>query len=217
MTTLKIVSDREDVTDIIRSAISSEIKRLEIGLNKTNDIIKKFEEKYNISSEIFLREFTAEDLSGGDEEYIIWAGELKIRDKILGDLKKLKDIEYVANWISIWSREGNWWNTKTGFLVSSELIVDIRTEKIGLIRATIIFSDDSKLFVTEYLDLRYKIEKLTYSFHYQDKVGNLIFRYDNAAHKPVTFNYHKHVNDAILESQTPELRNILEEIIRCLL
>ena len=65
MTTLKIISDKEDVVDIIRSAISSEIKRLEIGLNKTNNEIKKFEEKYKISSEIFLREFTAEDLGGG--------------------------------------------------------------------------------------------------------------------------------------------------------
>lgn len=97
MTTLKIVSDREDITDIVRSAISAEIKRLEIGLKKTDDEIKKFEEKYKISSEIFLREFTAEDLKGGDEEYIRWAGELKIRERILGDLKKLRDIEYVAN------------------------------------------------------------------------------------------------------------------------
>lgn len=107
--------------------------------------------------------------------------------------------------------------SKTGFLVSSELIVDVRTEKIGLIRATIIFSNDSKLFVTEYLDLRHKIEKLTYSFHYQDKDGNLIFRYDNAAHKPVSFKNHKHVKGAILESQIPELKNILEEIIKGLL
>lgn len=107
--------------------------------------------------------------------------------------------------------------SKTGLFISSELIVDVRTEKIGLIRVTIIFNDDSKLFVTEYLDLRHKIEKLTYSFHYQDKDGNLIFRYDNAAHKPMSFKNHKHVKDAILESQIPELRNILEEIIRDLL
>lgn len=97
MTTLKIIPDREDVVDIIRSAILAEIKRLEIGLNKTNNEIKKFEEKYKISSEIFLQEFTAEDLKGGDDEYIRWVGELKIRDKILEDLGKLNDIEYGTN------------------------------------------------------------------------------------------------------------------------
>ncbi len=50
-----------------------------------------------IPSEVFLREFTAEDLKGGDDEYIRWAGELKIRERILEDLKRLKDIEYVSN------------------------------------------------------------------------------------------------------------------------
>ena len=97
MRKVKIISDKEGTTDIIKSAISAEIKRLELGLNKTNKEIKKFEEKYNISSENFLKEFVAEDLKGGDDEYIRWSGELKIRDKILEDLKKLKDIEYVAN------------------------------------------------------------------------------------------------------------------------
>ncbi len=97
MTRLKIITDKEDVTDIIKLAISSEIKRLEIGLNRTNNEIKKFEEKYGVSSEIFLKKFTAEDLTGGDDEYIRWTGELKIRDRILEELGKLKDIEYVAN------------------------------------------------------------------------------------------------------------------------
>lgn len=97
MSKLKIISDKEGTTDIIKSAISAEIKRLEVGLNKTNKEIKKFEEKYKIPSEIFLKEFAAEDLKCGDDEYIRWAGELKIRDRILEDIKKLKDIEYVAN------------------------------------------------------------------------------------------------------------------------
>ncbi len=46
MIKVKIISEREDVTDSIKLAISSEIKRLEIGLNRTNKEIKKFEEKY---------------------------------------------------------------------------------------------------------------------------------------------------------------------------
>ena len=37
------------------------------------------------------------------------------------------------------------------------------------------------MLLTEYLDLRYKVEKLTYAFHYQQKDGKLIFRYDNAS------------------------------------
>ena len=97
MVKLKIISDEEDVTDVIKSAISAEIKRLEIGLNRTNREIKRFEDEYKVSSEVFLKEIAAEDLKGGDDEYIRWAGELKIKDRILDELKKLKDIEYVAN------------------------------------------------------------------------------------------------------------------------
>ncbi|WP_350329501.1 MULTISPECIES: DUF6516 family protein [Cyanophyceae] len=35
-------------------------------------------------------------------------------------------------------------------------------------------------FFREYVDLQESIEKLSYSFHYQDRENNLIFRYDNA-------------------------------------
>ena len=97
MIKVKIISEREDVTDIIKIAISSEIKRLEIGLNRTNKEIKKLEAKYKTSSEIIVKEFTSEDLTGGDDEYIMWSGELKLRDSILEEIEKLKDIEYVAN------------------------------------------------------------------------------------------------------------------------
>ncbi len=104
--------------------------------------------------------------------------------------------------------------SKTDFIVASELKIDARTEKIGLIKVSIVFTDDSKLFVTEYVDLKYKLEKLAYSFHYQDKDGKLIFRYDNASHKPTLgFKNHKHSKGVISQSEIPELRYILEEII----
>ena len=74
--------------------------------------------------------------------------------------------------------------SKSGYILTSGLNIDARSEKIGLIKGSVIFINGSKLIFTEYLDLRYKIEKLTYSFHYQEKDGNLIFRYDNAVHRP---------------------------------
>jgi hypothetical protein len=97
MSKLRIIVDEKDTAEIIKSAISAELKRLEIALNKTDKEIRKFEEEYKIPSEVFLKEFTAEDLKGGDEEYIRWTGELKIRERVLEGLKKLKDIEYVSN------------------------------------------------------------------------------------------------------------------------
>lgn len=104
--------------------------------------------------------------------------------------------------------------SRTGLILSTDLKTDARTEKIGLIKGSILFIDESRLFFTEYIDLRFKIEKLTYSYHYQDKNDELIFRYDNSAHKPgQPFKDHKHVDGAILQSEVIELRDILEETV----
>src|SRR3990170_4974271 len=65
--------------------------------------------------------------------------------------------------------------SRTDLIINSEINTDFRTEKIGIIQGSITFIDGSRLFFTEYLDVRYKIEKLTYAFHYQQKDGSLIF------------------------------------------
>ena len=97
MIKILIQSDvKERAVDIVQSAIASEIKRLEQGLHKTDRHIEQFEKKYNILSVVFLEKLFAEDLEGQDQEYIEWAGELKLREKILTDLNHLKGIEYVA-------------------------------------------------------------------------------------------------------------------------
>jgi hypothetical protein len=104
--------------------------------------------------------------------------------------------------------------SKTGYIFSSELNIDIRAENIGLIKASITFTNESRLFATEYLDLTSKTEKLSYSYHYQDKNGRLVFRYDNAVHKPsLGFEHHKHVGDSVLHCKLPDLNGILDEII----
>jgi hypothetical protein len=103
--------------------------------------------------------------------------------------------------------------SKTGYIFSSELNIDIRAENIGLIKATITFTDESKVPVTEYLDLASKSEKLSYSYHYQDRNRRLLFRYDNAAHKPsLGFAHHKHVGDSVSQCKLPDLDTILDEI-----
>lgn len=97
MIKLQIQSEANDsAIAIIKSAIVAEIKRLEIGLQKTEKQIRQFEQTYNILSEKFLAEFAAEDMKNKDAEYVEWAGELRLRDRIAADLTRLRDIEYVA-------------------------------------------------------------------------------------------------------------------------
>lgn len=109
--------------------------------------------------------------------------------------------------------------SKTNLIISSELNNDFRTEQLGLIKGKIIFADESILYFTEYLDLKDRVEKLTYSFHYQKQSGALIFRYDNARHKPkLPFECHRHwANGKIAKSRIPELADVLEEIMEYLL
>lgn len=105
--------------------------------------------------------------------------------------------------------------SKTNLIIGTDLTTDFRTEKIGLIRGRILFIDDSRLHFTEYLDLRFKIEKLSYSYHYQDRAGKMILRYDNAVHKPgLGYSDHKHlISGQIIPSITPMMDGILREIM----
>lgn len=97
MTTLHIKSDSDnEAIDIIKTAIDAEIKRLELGLQRTERQISKFEDEYKISSETFLKQFSSEDMKNGDAEYVVWAGELMIKERIIKNINRLKEIQYVA-------------------------------------------------------------------------------------------------------------------------
>lgn len=91
--------DIESVQNLIRAAIESEIKKIQYSLEKTNKLLMKFETKYQVSSEIFLTNWTSEDLEGGDEEYVSWAGEIKIKLRLINSLQKLEAIEYVTQYL----------------------------------------------------------------------------------------------------------------------
>lgn len=99
MLKLQIKSDSPDTKEIqnlVKTAIEFEIKNLQRSLSKTNQILLKFEEKYQISSDFLIDHWTAEDLEGGDDEYVGWAGEIQIKHKLINALEKLEAIEYVS-------------------------------------------------------------------------------------------------------------------------
>jgi hypothetical protein len=96
MARIQILADEGSALDIIETAIASEIQHLKIGLDNTQRRIADFERKYGSSSDEFLSRTRAEDLGGGDEEYVTWIGELKIRERIIENIEKLQNIEYAA-------------------------------------------------------------------------------------------------------------------------
>ena len=96
MVRVEIISDVKDVASIIKSAIHAEMRRLEIGLRKADKEIGRFEAQYGISSDKFLEAYAAEDLEGSDDEYIQWIGEIRIKEGVMEELNKLREIVYVV-------------------------------------------------------------------------------------------------------------------------
>ncbi len=97
MIRLQIQSDSQEAAfDLVRSALTAEACRLQLGLEATQRHLHTFEERYRVTSEVFLREFTAESLPGGDQEYVAWAGELQLYHRIAAQLDTLRDVQYAA-------------------------------------------------------------------------------------------------------------------------
>jgi len=96
MLKLEIISDNIHNAQLIQQAITTKIQYLMLSLHKTEGILRGFEEKYQLSSDDFIQHYTAEDLSGGDIDYITWLGEIKLRARLQADLTALQTIEYVT-------------------------------------------------------------------------------------------------------------------------
>ncbi|MFQ5641736.1 MAG: DUF6516 family protein [bacterium] len=97
-----------------------------------------------------------------------------------------------------------------------ELRVDQRSKFRGFIAGLVVFPGESELHFREFVDLTKTDAKLMYAYHYQNAKNALIFRYDNAAHKPaLTQPDHKHTPDEIiLCPHPPNLVAVIDEILQ---
>ena len=97
---IKANGDVSQILRLVRSAIDSEIVKLELGLQVAQKRLLPFEEKYGVTSQQFAAQMTAEDLDGGDDEYVRWAGEHQLMERLQAKLQKLSEVEYGAVSIS---------------------------------------------------------------------------------------------------------------------
>lgn len=100
-TVLSLKSDEKttEMIALVKSAIDSEIARLELALQMANERLMPFEKKYKVSSSTFMQSWAAEDLEDGDDEYISWAGEVSLKNRLLSKLECLRGIVYDASGI----------------------------------------------------------------------------------------------------------------------
>ncbi len=103
-----------------------------------------------------------------------------------------------------------------GFAESIDIKEEIRPAKQAGTNAKIDLVDGSVLHIRVYIDAKYKIEVVSYAYQYHDAKGKLIFRYDNARHKPeLEFKGHKHLYDgSMVQSSMPVISDVVEEVIK---
>jgi len=91
----------------------------------------------------------------------------------------LNFVDYIAN-----IRKALSLAALSGLIVSSTLHEEQRSVSKGFIQGIIKFLDGSELHLREFVETTLPEPRLMYAYHYQDAMRQLIFRYDNAAHKP---------------------------------
>lgn len=73
----------------IFTALESQRLRLLQSVETTKQKLLTFENRYHVTTEVFLTTMSAEDLQGGDLEYIEWAGEAQMLTSLLEDIATL--------------------------------------------------------------------------------------------------------------------------------
>ena len=88
-------ASRETV-EVVLNAIDAYKVRLNDGIQRTRRNLSKFEQRYCMTTSVALQERTAEDLTGGDLEYVEWAGEAKLLEGLEAELRALDSVRYRA-------------------------------------------------------------------------------------------------------------------------
>jgi hypothetical protein len=86
--------EQKQTAHSIVSAIESYKIRLQASIRRTQRRLTEFEQRYNVATDYFLENMTAEDLQGGDIEYVTWAGEAKLLAGLQNELAELENARY---------------------------------------------------------------------------------------------------------------------------
>jgi hypothetical protein len=84
---------REGAQTVVQALDAYKV-RLHAGIARTRRRLATFEVRYGVNTAHFLRDMTAEDLAGGDLEYVEWAGEAKLLEGLEAELRELEHARY---------------------------------------------------------------------------------------------------------------------------
>ena len=91
------VEDRDaggEASRLLRTAVESKVRRLRLGIEATEARLRALESRHGRTSAEAMATAAAEDLAGGDLEYVEWLGEWQMLQQLKRDLGQLEAIEY---------------------------------------------------------------------------------------------------------------------------
>lgn len=78
----------------IVQALEAYKTRLKASIERTKRQLAVFETRYGVDTAHFLQKMSAEDLKGGDLEYVQWAGEASLLNGLKTELQELENARY---------------------------------------------------------------------------------------------------------------------------
>ncbi|MCJ7433464.1 MAG: hypothetical protein MUO77_08260 [Anaerolineales bacterium] len=94
-----IEMQREQTAQSVMRALDLYKVRLRNSVERTQRRLTDFEARYQVTTAHFLKKMTAEDLAGGDLEYVEWAGEAKLLAGLEDELGELEHAHYQLPYI----------------------------------------------------------------------------------------------------------------------
>ncbi len=89
--TLELTDNR--TTSAVIQALSLYRSQLQTSIRRSKRKLAQFEEQYDVSTNTFLAHMAAEDLSGGDLEYIEWAGEAHLLEGLESEIGEIERVQ----------------------------------------------------------------------------------------------------------------------------
>ena len=107
------------------------------------------------------------------------------------------------------------------FVAEFKIIKQVDRSKNGHIRVRVIFTDNSQLEFSEFVEQNAgdEIQVVTYSYHWSDENDTVLRRWDNTPHFPKLKNFPHHIHvkeDDVISGKTIDIFGTLDEIEKIL-
>ena len=101
------------------------------------------------------------------------------------------------------------------FVLTAQVSFEVRPGDQGYLVGVMLFTDGSRLHFREFVDvIGSEVDKVMYVYHYQERDAKLVFRYDNALHRPLlAWREHVHRPGDVHPALPPELGDSVLEIV----